>query len=229
VIVPNYIPEPLEVPRNVTEEPYSVRVAYIRRVTLLHLTSLAALTGMAFLPWPSNMGASALVSLAGALLILDLWRINQRGRPAEAKVSALALPVVLALGAWSANSVSALEWPIAAPLAGMICAAIYTTLSGRDFSFVGCTFLALITSSVGIAALCLRYRLDTAHAGAALGANALYLLYFEYDLASLLARRRLGEEWAAVLDLYRDVFNVFGYAIRCVRHWRKHRIWELPR
>lgn len=229
MIVPNYIPEPLEVPRNVTEEPYHVRVAYIRHVTLLHLAGLMLLAVLAYLPWPKHLGVAAFSSFAGVVLVLDIWRINQRGQPIEARVSAYALPVVLALGAWVAAVCGSLGWPVGAPLAGVICAAIYTKLSGRDFSFVGCTFLSLILSSVALAALCLHYKLDATQAAFALGSNALYLLYFEYDLASLLARRRLGEEWGAVVDLYRDVFNIFGYTIRCIRHWRKHRIWELPR
>jgi len=51
MIVPNYIPEPLEVPRNVTEEPYALRVTYIRRVTLRHLMGLFALAALSYLPW----------------------------------------------------------------------------------------------------------------------------------------------------------------------------------
>jgi len=228
MIVPNYIPDPLEVPRNVTEEPYHVRVAYIRRVTLLHLLGLLGLAVLRFAPWVPNLPVSV-GSLAGLLILLDIWRINQRAHESEAKISVVVLPLVLALGSWVAVSMSAMGWPVAAPLAGVVCAAIYTMLSGRDFSFVGCTFLSLILSSVVLAALCLRYKLDATHAAFALGSNALYLLYFEYDLASLLARRRIGEEWGAVVDLYRDVFNIFGYTIRCLRHWRKHRIWEIPR
>jgi hypothetical protein len=49
-----------------------------------------------------------------------------------------------------------------------------------------------------------------------------------YDNASLLARRRLGEELGAVVDLYRDVLNVFGWVVRVLAHWRKHRIWNIP-
>jgi hypothetical protein len=51
-------------------------------------------------------------------------------------------------------------------------------------------------------------------------------VYFAYDLASLMSRRRRGEEAAAVVDLYRDVFNVFGYVPRVIAHWHRHRIWQ---
>ena len=61
----------------------------------------------------------------------------------------------------------------------------------------------------------------------ALSWNAIYLTFYVYDLASLLARRRIGEEWAAVVDLYRDVLNVFGWIVRVFAHWRKHKIWNV--
>ena len=55
----------------------------------------------------------------------------------------------------------------------------------------------------------------------------MFVIYWVYDLASLLARRRQGEELAAVVDLYRDVFNFFGYAVRMIKHWQKHKIWTV--
>lgn len=229
MIVPNYVPDPLEVPRNVTEEPYMARVAYIRRVTILHVIGLFILAALAYLPWPPAQWPYALGGLVTVLVALDIWRIRQRGWPIEAKISALSLPAILALCAWVADAMGDKGWPVGAPLAGAVCACIYTMLCGRDFSFVGCTSLAFIVSSVLIAAVCLHYKLDATRAAFALAGNGLYLLYMEYDLASLLARRRLGEELGAVVDLYRDIFNFFGYAIRVVRHWQKHRIWELPR
>jgi FtsH-binding integral membrane protein len=56
--------------------------------------------------------------------------------------------------------------------------------------------------------------------------NVVYLSYLVYDLAALLTRRRLGEEVGAVLDLYRDVLNMFSYPIRVWKHWRTHKIWS---
>ena len=44
--VPNYIPPPLEVPRNVTQEKYLIRVRFIRRVSVLHLASVLLLGGL---------------------------------------------------------------------------------------------------------------------------------------------------------------------------------------
>jgi len=229
MIVPNYIPEPLEVPGNVTEERYAVRVAFIRRVTLLHLTGVLAVAGLASVPWIQVGLIPTLVSLALVLIGLDLWRIAKRGSAIEAKVSAAMLPIVLVLAGRSAAEIALAGFPIAAVLAGSICAAIYTALCGRDYSFVGGFLLSLIASTVALAALAPKLGYDVFTTAIAMTANAVLLAYTQYDLASILARRRRGEEVAAVVDLYRDVFNFFGYAVRCVKHWRRHRIFELPR
>ncbi len=90
---------------------------------------------------------------------------------------------------------------------------------------MGCGLLCLIVSSAIVAALADAANFSSSHAAFALGSNAVFVTYLLYDMASLLARRRVGEEFAAVVDLYRDVFNFFGYAVRMVKHWRKHRIW----
>ena len=229
MIVPNYMPDPLEVPGNVTQEPYSFRVTYIRRVTLLHMVSVGFVAMLANYDWPRVGLLSAVAMLAASLLALDLWRIVSRRSRFEAFLSSAMLPTVVALTAWTATEILRLGWPAWAPLTGVIAATCYTLVCGRDFSFVGCFFLALVASSVTIAALAPRFGLGVPQAAVALIANGAYLFYMQYDLASLLSRRRRGEEWAAVVDLYRDVFNVFGWAIRCVRHWRKHRIWEIAR
>jgi hypothetical protein len=229
MIVPNYVPEPLEVPSNVTLEPYRFRVAYIRRVTLLHLATLLVATALTNYAWPRLGLPTVALLLALVLVALDLWRIAARRARVEAMVSTFLLPLVVALVSWVATEALRLGWPAWAPLTGVVAASLYTVLCGRDFSFVGGFLLAWIASSVAIAAYVLHQRLGVPLAAAALVANTVYLFYFEYDLASLLSRRRRGEEWAAVVDLYRDVFNVFGYVVRCVRHWRKHRIWEIAR
>jgi hypothetical protein len=50
-----------------------------------------------------------------------------------------------------------------------------------------------------------------------------YVLFFVYDLAALLSRRRLREVPAAVADLYRDLLNFITYSVRIVLHWRRFR------
>jgi hypothetical protein len=223
--VPNYIPEPLEVPGNITEELYPVRLVFIRRVAILHLGSLGVIALLTRLRFPQMGLTYAVIALACCLTGLDLLRIALRGKPSEAKISTLCLPTVLVLVAWGLREVSLSGWPVYPPVIGTACVAVLTVASGRDFSFVGCCLLSLIGSSAAVAALANSSNFDRIHAAFALGTNACYVFYLVYDMASLLARRRRGEELAAVVDLYRDVFNFFGYAIRMVKHWRKHRIW----
>jgi hypothetical protein len=50
-----------------------------------------------------------------------------------------------------------------------------------------------------------------------------YICYFVYDLSMLVKRRRMGEEVAAVADLYRDLINFVTYSVRVYFHWRKFR------
>ena len=227
--VPNYVPEPLEVPANVTLDPYPVRLAFIRRVTVLHAASLCLVAALAWMPvpqarpWPLG---TAFATLAAVLLLLDFVRVRLRGKPAEAFYSVvLAAPMTLAT-AFAARTAIVEGIPAWAILVGPAFALAYTLLSGRDYSFVGCGLLSLIGSSVTLAALVVQTGMGHRVAAWALGLNAAYLVYFVYDLASLMSRRRRGEELAAVVDLYRDVFNVFGYVPRVISHWRRHRIWQ---
>jgi hypothetical protein len=225
VIVPNYIPEPLEVPGNVTEESYPVRLAFIRRVTILHLISVAAVAALSAAPVPSVGWLIPSVALAALLVVLDILRIQKRREAIEAPLSAYMLPFVLAAVAWWTRELSLAGAPTWAPLVGVLTVNVYTLVCRQDYSFIGCWMLSFIGSTVLVAALIDSTKLGSTYAAWALGLNAAYLTYFVYDLASLMARRRKGETVAAVVDLYRDVFNLFGYVYRVIGHWRKHRIW----
>jgi len=227
--VPNYIPEPLEVPGNATEERYSARLAFIRRVEAWHAATVVLIAVL--VQWvvaPPRLIWAAAATLA-CLIALAIVRIAFRGRPFEARLSAAFLPVLLAVVALLAAALARAGIPVWSVTFGLAAALVYAYACGRDFSFVGQYFLALIASSVGIAAVVLSVGLSKGDAAWALGLNAGFLTYFVYDLASMLSRRRIGEEPAAIVDLYRDVLNVFGYFIRVIRHWRKHRIWSQPR
>ncbi len=228
MIVPNFIPDPLEVPGNVTEQPYLLRVKFIRSVTWLYLCSLGVIAGLMLLPLP-RLGV--LISggvLLATLVFLEIWRIIARGKPLEGKVSAGLLPLVLGCVPFVLNEVADAGWPVWQGLAAPLCVALYTALCGRDYSFLGNFFLSLIGSAVAIAAVGVSLQLTTRQAAFAQITNLVLLSYLLYDLASLLSRRRLPEKLAAVTDLYRDVLNFFGYFIRMVRHWQRHRIWSLP-
>lgn len=224
--VPNYVPEPLEVPANVTLDPYPVRLAFIRKVTLLHAVSLCLVASLAWLPFERVSLAAALVLLAVILLLLDGIRVMFRGRPIESQLSIGAGVIMFFTAALAAREAVLDGIPVWAILVGPAFALAYTLLSGRDYSFVGCGLLSLIGSSVVLAGMIVQTGMSVAVGAWALGLNTAYLVYFVYDLASLMSRRRRGEELAAVVDLYRDVFNIFGYIPRVISHWNRHRIWQ---
>jgi len=226
--VPNYVPDPIEIPGNVTEEPYRARLGFVKRVSLLHFLSLLVVGTIAYAPYAPERRV-AFWSLGVFLVALAVIRVALRKGRTEARVSGILLLPLLTVVGFALNHVRQDGWPIWTVIIGPGCAIIYATLCGRDYSFVGQYLLSLIASSTAIAALAVAAPSTLADARFALIANGLYLSYYVYDLASLLARRRLREEFAAVVDLYRDVLNIFGYIVRCIGHWRKHRIWVIPR
>lgn len=226
--VPNYMPDPIEIPGNVTEEPYLVRLGFIRRVAALHFVSLLVVLAIAYGPYAPAKEVTWWM-LGGLILSLAIIRVVLRRGRREAKVSGWLIVVLLPVVGFVLNHVQRDGHPIWTVIIGPGCALIYALLCGKDHSFVGQYLLSLIASSTAIAALLVAAPETVASARFALTTNAVYLSFLVYDLASLLARRRLGEEFAAVVDLYRDVLNIFGYIVRCISHWRKHRIWVLPR
>lgn len=226
--VPNYVPDPIEIPGNITQEPYRARVTFIKRVAVMHFVTLIIVGAIAYSPISLPI-QSAWWPLAVMILGLAVIRVALRRGPREAGVSSwLLVPLLFAVGL-ALNPIQAAGLPLWTAILGPGCALIYCMLCGRDFSFMGQYLLSLIASSTAIAALAVAAPSPLENARYALVVNAIYLTYWVYDLASLLARRRLGEEIAAVVDLYRDVLNIFGYIARCIGHWRKHRIWVLPR
>jgi len=227
--VPNYVPEPVEVPGNVTEERYAIRLIFIRRVALLHTLSIVFVGLFALRPWPAVGWVGPLMLVAISLIALDLLRIFRRGRAIEARVSAILLPLLIQLVGWAVREGMAAGAPVWAIAAGPLAASVYTLICGRDFSFQGCFVLSWIASTVAVSAIATWDGTIGTNAAIALVANTAFLIYYVYDLASLMQRRRRGEELAAVVDLYRDIFNIFGYIPRVIAHWRRHNIWTETR
>ncbi len=229
MIVPNYVPDPIEIPGNVHLEPYFVRLQFIQRVNLLHVASL----GLVGILYSANLPELPLLVslglLAGCLLALSVVRVSMRGGRSEVAVSLMVLPAALACVALTLQAATRLGWPIWIGGWGAAATLLYAALAGRDFSFVGQYFLTLIASSAAIGFYAANNGWNHGEGAIGLAANFLFLSYSVYDRSMLMYRRRVGEEWAAVVDLYRDVFNVFGYLVRCVQHWRRHRIWVVPR
>jgi FtsH-binding integral membrane protein len=223
--VPNYIPPPIEVPNNVTEERYPQRLGFIRRVTVLHLLSLLIVGGLSMLDLPSIKLSASAVEIGSLLVVFSVVRITTRATKMDQIISLCLAPLLLVSLALLARTLNQSGWPVWGVVVGAASSVLYAFLCGRDFSFVGQFCLGLIVSSTALAVVATTFRMSTHQAAFLLGTNAAFLFYVVYDSASLLARRRLGEEAAAVVDLYRDVLNVFGYFVRVARHWRKHKIW----
>ncbi|RYG48576.1 hypothetical protein EON79_04050 [bacterium] len=224
--VPNFVPEPLEVPGNVTLLSWKERVAFVKRVIGAHFASVLLIGGLSLVLRPDVSPLWAWAAAIGALLLLDIVRIVRRGRPDEAGLSIAFSPVAVGTLAVAVGASTRAGWPMWSLAVAPAMLNAYAWIADRDFSFVGANLLAGIVTLVTVSSICLAY--DSVH-GQAAGAVLMslgYLSYLIYDLASLQSRRRASETGGAVVDLYRDVFNVFGYALRVIAHWRRHRIWS---
>ena len=219
-----YVPQPIEIPGNVTEQPYIVQLGFIRRVVALFGVSLLVVAGASLTPLKS--GPYDFVFVILSLLLLSAGRGLAKGRPVEQRLSlALSVALFLSLGLFVHRIV--LEgvpvWTV-----GYGCTALmaYTFLCGRDLSFMGMWFLSVVGALVLNVLSGWLVRSSSLELTEACLMNVVCLSYIVYDLAALLTRRRLGEEVGAVLDLYRDVLNMFSYPVRVWKHWRKNKIWS---
>jgi len=227
--VPPYIPEPIEIPGNVSEEHRSVCLAFVRKTALLYSLSVALIIAVACYPHQLYPLGASIGVFIGVLLLLSLIRGLEKGRPLDLKLSALCLPILIVSVGDMARAMWAAGWPVWALPVGIAYCLAYTYLSGRDHSFVGEYFIVLIASSLTIALMAPHIQPRQPVTGWALLANAVFLFYYVYDSAALLTRRRKGEELAAVADLYRDLLNCLTYSVRVYQHWRKYNIWSWPK
>ena len=218
-----YFPEPITVRANVAAERYMVTLGFIRRTMLGHFLSVIAVVATAvFVPTVLDAAAYA-TAFVGGLLALTFARRLLDGGPID-NVASL---VLLAPTLWALAGLVRLADEAGHPVwivgACYLMAAGYGALCGRDFSFVG-QFMVTLFSTVALLTV-LGLTQTVTWAGTLLwGAVGLaYVLYYVYDLAALLSRRRLEEEPAAVADLYRDLLNFTTYSVRIVLHWRRFR------
>lgn len=221
-----YVPLPTEIPGNVTTESYLVRLGFIRRVAALHMASLAVLAALMAAPWTWPPLQHSALGVLLVLLAASLLRTLARGAKWEPWVSAALLPLLLSLLAGALAALPRAGWQVWPAAIGLSLAFVYTFACGRDLSFVGMFGISWLGST---AAITIYHFASGASVGDIMRSNALntgVLFYYVYDLGSLLSRRRLGEEAGAVVDLYRDVLNFFGYVVRSVRHWQRHSIWS---
>ncbi len=224
--VPSYVPEQIEINGNVAEAKWSVIVGFIRRVTTMHLVTILVVAFLVDLP-VAVMGLEASVPfLLAALIGLSLTRGIGKGKRWEQQLSWVLAPVMLVTLASLLRELGNLNWPIAAMVVGPAIACAYAWVAGRDLSFLGMFLFAAGISTAVLVTLCREWRIQAIEAAVV---NGVWVFYYVYDLAALLTRRRLGEEWGSVLDLYRDVLNVTTYPIRVLRHWVKYRLWSIPK
>ena len=145
----------------------------------------------------------------------------------EQRVSAVLLPFLLVSVGCLSSHLAQNGWAVWAIPFAVLSGSAYVALCGRDLSFVG-MFFASVAGSVALSAVVVWARGWEGFAlyqAAAIAAG--FAFYYVYDLAALLSRRRLREEWGAVVDLYRDLLNFIGYVPRVWTHWKKHRIWSI--
>lgn len=226
--VPPFIPEPIEIPGNVSEEKRSVCLAFVRRTVTYHFISVLIVAAIALIPLapiPLEFCGSWILAM---LLLLSLFRGMAKGKVLELWLSVGVSPALLIVLGLTARLLWDSGRPVWAPGVGLFFSLVYTWLSGRDHSFVGQYVLSLIASSVAIAIIQARLHQGTPQLAEALIGNGAFLFYAVYDSAAVLTRRRKGEELAAVVDLYRDILNGLTYMVRVWLHWRKHRIWSMP-
>ncbi len=227
--MPSYIPEPNEISDSISEKGYADRLSFIRKTLGWHFATLLAVLGLLYGPLPHIPTAQAGGILLGVLALLSVVRTMWRGRPVEVALAGWLLPLPIGALALFIQSLPDARLVAVSLLVPGLFAMLYGALCGRDFSFVGQYLLSLIASAVMLAGFATALRLTRGEAWLSLGVSTLYLTYFVYDFAALMFRRRKGEELAATLDFFRDPLNFFGYTLRVIRHWKKHKIWSVPR
>src|SRR5579871_2575144 len=149
--VPNYIPPPVEIPNNVTQERYPVRLGFIRRVAVLHLCSLVAIGLLSQVEFFKTTLPLSLIELGIVLLFLSLVRIATRATKLDQILSLATFPVLAIMLATVIRCLATEGLSVWGVIVGAACSAIYALLCGRDFSFVGQFMLSLIVSSVVLA------------------------------------------------------------------------------
>lgn len=218
-----YFPEQLEVSKNAAAERYIVTLSYIRAVMAGHFVSVLAVILVALVLNPILDWQGAVIVFFGSLLLLTIVRRVLNGGWLDNGLSLLLMvPTVWSLGAMARTGLDA-GFPLWIPLVGYITASAYGALCGRDFSFVGQFVITTVVLSATVVSTTLLGMVEWHDSLLWWLVGEVYAFFFIYDLAALLSRRRLGEEPAAVADLYRDLLNFLTYSVRVYLHWKRYR------
>lgn len=231
--VPNYIPEAIEIEGNVSDAKWTVQLQFLRKLSAIVVGLIAIvfiLTSVQshfFSPSPASL-LYILASLVASLAMLSFARtFLKRSRWelfASLPLFAICLNRIVELNCLLPQ----IGWPIESAATGIVYASVYSFCCGRDFSFIGQWALSLIASSIYLAIFAIQHHWIALIAARGLAINFIFLTYYSYDTTRLMRRRTAEEPWLAAIDLFRDVFNFFGYSIRCWQHWKKHRIFITP-
>ena len=225
MFVPSYVPPPIEIPNNVSQERYAVRLQFIRATLHRFLIALMIVFLIAAAPPFGLPVRSTLAATLTLLVSMSIVRRLGKGRRLEVALSTgMLLPFLVSFGL-TLNGLEGLNLPIGLFMLTFAMAWLYATTCGRDLSFIAMFFLPALVGSalwvvadaVGLVPGVYRWTMPAL--------NVATLFYFVYDLSALLTRRRLGEEMGAVADLFRDLLNVFTYWARAFRYWKRYPLW----
>lgn len=210
-------------PNNVAEAKHRVRVRFVRRVVAGHFASALMVLGAALVTVPGLPPSLAALGMFGGLVALSAQRrtINTGVKDNILSV-ALLLPTLFCLG----QVIRFLQdggWPVLSLAPVVLGIALYALFCGNDFSYIGQFVLTGLFTVGCVAAFEMIGLYTPMQSWAGLVMASIYLLFLVYDLSMLVKRRRLGEEIAAVADLYRDLVNFITYPGRVYWHWRKFR------
>lgn len=216
-------PEPIQVTRSVSQCPYDVRLAFVKKVLvsfcLVHLPLvLAASQAKPFIEAPT-----ALVFFGVAILALTLSRrLFVRG-PVESACSLFGLITVLILEFDLASSAQVHGVPVVLAASLSVVMLFYTLTCGRDFSFVGFVVVSMLAQTILAIVLDFFGMVPNLMMAPALLASLAMVSFISFDLAMIMKRRRPDEPVSSVADFYRDLLNFLTYPARVYDHWRKYR------
>lgn len=216
MIVPNFVPEPVQIEGCVADAPWKAQITFLREVALIHGSCWLLGTILA-LSIPGNALSLEGAAMASALSIAILFAI--RHKPLSAQIG-LAIPGLASLAVlFRCLSV----W---SPVVAVATSVLYVLLARRDYSRIGHFTLCLAVSVPVVALICLAKHLPPQEAWRQMLILIAVLLYGVTDLTSITFRRQPEESLAASLDLFRDVYNGITWLVRTREHIRTHRIFR---
>lgn len=218
-----YFPEPIVVSRNIGDSPYPLVVSFSKQVIGLNLVSCLLITTFAI--WPVlkiDLPILWAIFFAGLISLTVVRRVLDGGATDNILSALLLLPTLVSAGE-ILRTYHDFGVPVLSLAAIPAWSVIYALTCGRDLSFPGFFVLSgLATVAVGVILASIG-AVSWSYAMGGSGLAVAGLAYFTYDLASILRRRRPGEEVAAAADIFRDLLNFLTYSVRVVLHWRKFR------